>query len=120
MNKKGTAIVEAAVIFPVVILTVTGMIWIMIFFYNQVAVQADMHICLSREAGEANGTKEYLLPIKQEYAIHRQGIRVSYAGDAVFMQKGLLDQAKKHLWGDHYIVRGKTVVRTTDLLKQGE
>jgi hypothetical protein len=49
-NKKGSTIVEAALIFPIVIITVVGVITLAIVFYEKVSDQAEYHNLLREES----------------------------------------------------------------------
>lgn len=43
MNKKGDEIVEAAMVLPILILTVLSMIMLLIYFFSCLNTQADLH-----------------------------------------------------------------------------
>ena len=52
MNKKGSAIVESAMVFPMVVLSLVGLIYLMIYFYGQLEMRVEMHETLRAESGE--------------------------------------------------------------------
>jgi len=56
MNKKGGAMVEAALVFPVIILTLMTMIAILMFLFEEAAGQAGLHLVIRTEAGRETGT----------------------------------------------------------------
>lgn len=56
MNKKGSAVVEAAVVFPLVIMTVVAVIFMLTFMFNEVAAQARMHVAVNAKAGRETET----------------------------------------------------------------
>ena len=58
-NKRGSYIVEAAIVLPMVILSVITVVLIVMFFYSQVTEQSRMHITLRGEAGAATGRTSY-------------------------------------------------------------
>ena len=58
-NKRGSYIVEAAIVLPMVILSVIRVVLIVMFFYSQVTEQSRMHIALRGEAGAATGRTSY-------------------------------------------------------------
>lgn len=57
-SKSGTAMVEAAVIFPLVVLSVIVIIFILAFINRQVSVQTQMHMNLWAERGIVSKTVE--------------------------------------------------------------
>lgn len=56
MNRKGSAIVEAAVVFPVVLFTLLGLIGILMFLQEDAAAQSILHQTIRYEAGRETGT----------------------------------------------------------------
>ena len=56
MNKKGSLFAEAAVVFPVVIMTVMTVIYILINLYIDASAAAKGHLALRQEAGEKTET----------------------------------------------------------------
>ena len=71
-NKKGTAMVEAALVFPIVILSVCGVIYMLIFFYETAETRAAMHTVLKAESGKTTHTAvsyTHLLPHNTYYTV---------------------------------------------------
>lgn len=118
-SKKGTETVEAALVFPLIILAVMGLIYIFIYFYQGTAEQATAHIALRKEAGMIYGTVKYQMEIEAGIPINRKGSRVFYIKNIAFVQQGILQQQMRELNGSYYIVRGKTIVRNADLVDLG-
>lgn len=58
-SRKGSYIVEAAIVLPMVILAVITLVLIIMFFYSQVTERSAMHIALRHGAGEAAGKTVY-------------------------------------------------------------
>jgi hypothetical protein len=56
MNRKGGAMVEAALVFPLVILSLMTIIAILMFLFEEAAAQSELHLVIRTEAGRANGT----------------------------------------------------------------
>lgn len=56
MNNKGGSMIEAALVFPVIILTLMGMIAILMFLFEDAAGQAGLHLVIRTEAGRKTGT----------------------------------------------------------------
>ena len=54
-SKRGTYMIEAAVVLPIIILTVITIILIVMFFYDGSVSQSDMHRALRIEADAASG-----------------------------------------------------------------
>lgn len=58
--KRGSYIIEAAVILPVIILVTITSMMIVMFFYNQMIVRSQLHIALRNEAGVISGQTMYV------------------------------------------------------------
>ncbi len=56
MNRKGGAMVEAALVFPIIVLSLMAIIAIMIFLFEEAASQAELHLVLRTEVGRQTGT----------------------------------------------------------------
>lgn len=54
-NRKGSTFVEAAVVFPLVIMTLITCILICMFFYTQTMEQSRLHMAMRQTAGQAIG-----------------------------------------------------------------
>jgi hypothetical protein len=51
-NKKGTTIVEASIIFPLVIAAVIAVLYIVIGLYTSLSLQTSLHLALRKQCGE--------------------------------------------------------------------
>ncbi len=58
-NKKGTAMVEAAIIFPVIIFTVVTLMYMTAGLYAQSVFNTALHMTLTSEAGKISDTVSY-------------------------------------------------------------
>lgn len=56
MNQKGNTMVEAALVFPIIILSLMAVIGILIFLFKEAASQAELHLVIRTEAGHQTGT----------------------------------------------------------------
>jgi hypothetical protein len=56
MNQKGGTMVEAALVFPFIILSLMTIIVILMFLFEEAAAQAELHLVIRTEAGRLNGT----------------------------------------------------------------
>ncbi|HWQ77682.1 MAG TPA: TadE family protein [Anaerovoracaceae bacterium] len=64
-NNRGAAMVEAAMIFPLVIAGIMAVIYIVISLYLSLSLQTSLHLALRRECGELSGTV-YRLETEQD------------------------------------------------------
>lgn len=55
-QRKGTVMVEAAMIFPLVVAAVAAVIYIVIGLYSSLALQSSLHLDLRKECGESSET----------------------------------------------------------------
>jgi hypothetical protein len=56
MNQKGGAMVEATLVFPIIILSLMAIIGILLFLYEEAATQAELHLVIRTEVGRQTGT----------------------------------------------------------------
>jgi hypothetical protein len=54
-GKEGSAMVESAIYFPIIILCVMFVVYVMIHMYSITALQAHLHLTVQREAGKQAG-----------------------------------------------------------------
>ena len=62
VSKKGSYIMEASIVLPVLIFAVITVVLIIMFFYSQMTEQSRMHIAMRHEAGLATGKTLYAGP----------------------------------------------------------
>lgn len=62
-SKKGTMMVEAALIFPLVIAAVAAVIYMVIGLYSSLSFQAGIHMGMRGEAGELSATVTRSRPV---------------------------------------------------------
>lgn len=119
MNKKGGAIVEAALVFPVMILTIVAVLCMLVYFWGQINARTAMHVDLRAESGRICGNFRYV-DHESELQFYKsvQGI---YSYDAVQSKKqGLLKERKKDIQARKYLIDEVQLVWITDLMKQKE
>jgi hypothetical protein len=75
-SKKGTTMVEAAMIFPLVVAGVVAVIYIVVGMYLSLSLQSSLHLALRNECGELSKTVYRLDEIKDfKGETDRKGIR---------------------------------------------
>jgi hypothetical protein len=82
-SKRGTAMVEAAVVFPLVIASVMAIIYLMINLYSFTALRASLHVALRAEADAKSGLTEVVIADGRMYdryrlAAERRGISAEH------------------------------------------
>lgn len=107
--------VETAIVFPLVVLAVTALIQILIFFYQLTEVNVKMHLALRAESGTLSKTIFYGERETSPYPIYRKGSRLYYSAKLAFLPKGILRQIHKELWARQYINREAAAVRGAEL-----
>lgn len=112
--------VEAALVFPLVILTVAALIQMLVFFYQLAETGAHMHMALRAESGRISKTVEYAPRIEAKFPIDKRGKQVYYLGTMTFMEKGILKKFEKQLSAQKYIDHETDFVRMVDLTKKKE
>jgi hypothetical protein len=56
MNRKGGAMVEAALVFPIIMLSLIAIISILTFLFEEAVSQYELHLVIRSESGLENGT----------------------------------------------------------------
>lgn len=121
-TKKGSAMVEAALVLPVVILTVMAVIYILVFLYNETAVRAKVHVAANAKMGDETGVS-----ITKKHIPHGIGVTKGSAllgsayyadGSVSFKKKGILKNSfTKQINTYTYEVDEKKLIRYTDFFK---
>ena len=76
ISKKGSYILEAAIVLPVIMLTVITSVLIIMFFYTQMTEQCRLHEELRKEAETATGKEVYdkrYLIMEDKGLLHKKG-----------------------------------------------
>lgn len=120
MNRKGTAMVEAAVVFPMVILTVMALIYMFQIFFRETEIRADMHKALRAESGKCCQTLQYQENIQSPFPIYRKGERLYCRGTLQSKERGILKAGEKMLYSDKYLDDERNFIRKIDLIPQRE
>ena len=119
MNKKGGTMIEAALVFPLIILSLMGIIGILMFLVEDAAGQAGLHQVLRSEAGTKTNT--YLghqglskAAVGEEF----RGIYCVVTGKVsiAFDGSGILSRSfRKPLMGYQYLTDERKYARYIDL-----
>lgn len=121
MNKKGSAIVEAVMVFPVIIVSVICVLHILIYFYNQLDERADMHMALRHESGKVCGNMFYENQKSNEFAFYRKPQQIYSYGTVYFRETGFLEKAETDIEARKYLIDETALIRLTDLaVPEGE
>lgn len=121
-NKRGSYIVEAAIVLPMVILSVITVVLIVMFFYSQVTEQSRMHIALRGEAGAATGRTSYTKgDFAGEIYVDEGLVECRAYGKKYLMmeERGLLSEKKAFIVeGSWTAIDGPGYVRYMDFVKE--
>ena len=89
-NKRGSYIMEASLVLPVLIFAVITVVLIIMFFYSQMTQRSQMHIALRQEAGRQTET------MTSEHVLEWDGEMYTKKGFA-----GVTVTGKKYLLMEH-------------------
>ena len=133
-SKKGSTMVEAAVVFPIVILAVMAVIYILIAMYGNVVTQAQIHTSLRKEVGiitkNENVTLNYIFDngintsFNSELNINRH-VKIGFDKINVDLEKkysgkGLLNIIVNRNYFDFsYVVNQEDFIRKINLISKG-
>jgi hypothetical protein len=126
MNRKGNTMVEAALVFPIIILSLMATIAILMFLFEESAKQAELHLVLRTEAGRQTGTF-HGQPGSSSISVERgiKGIRSIINGKTTvtFEEIGILPRTvHKPIEGYQYLADERKYVRYVDffILEENE
>lgn len=111
MNKRGSAIVEAVMIFPLAVMSAVILIFIMIYFYTQLCDRVDMHIMLRAESGQLCENVFYENEVSDAFTLYRETQQIYSIGTAELDRKMLLEGKNKEFSARKYLVDEGRVVR---------
>ncbi|MCR5134844.1 MAG: pilus assembly protein [Clostridiales bacterium] len=121
-EKKGSTMVEAAMVFPVVILALTVMIYGMLYLFDETAAASAVRRAVIREAGRKAGTvtlyNEGSSGVPVTTAVY--GIRPCSAGEKTAVMKSRMPGVagrRRTLSAHQYICNEKTEIRLWDLFQ---
>lgn len=118
MNNKGSTIVEAALVFPIILLSLMTLISILMFLFEDSAAQADLHTVIRREAGKETGT--FISHSGSSRVVVYDGIRGIYrvmngSSSATFEGGGILSRSfQKPVTGYLYMTDERKYARYID------
>jgi len=119
-NKKGAVIVEAAMVFPLVIITVITLIFMMIYFYSQLNERVDMHIMLRAESGSICENVYYDNKVNDSFPIYMKSQQI-YSNSIVDVEGNLIMRKRdKQIEARKYLIDECKYVRMTDILEEEE
>lgn len=122
MNIRGSAMIEAAIIFPFVLLSILGIIVITLFMYNEIVTTVDMQMALKCKSAEISKTSEMIYDCKDEVMLEgvvdfsralKSSNEINIAND-----KFLLARKEKVINMRSYIINEKNRIFLYDFLKE--
>ena len=122
LDRKGTAMVEAALVFPLVILSVAAVITIMIFLFEEDASTARVHIAANARMGKETETVKVMKNVPNKINVE-SGYKILgkcwiAEDELVFRGNGLLDKNfSKDKESYVYETDEKQYIRIVDFIK---
>lgn len=119
MNKRGGAIVESVMVFPLVVLSVAALISMMSYFYLQLSQRVDMHTALRMESGLVCGNLFYENHEETSFPVYKK-VQQLYSEGNVALQSGfLLHKRDKNMSARKYLIDEAKVVRMASAVGDG-
>jgi hypothetical protein len=114
-NKRGSTLVEAAMIFPLVIAGVMAVLYIIISLYLSLSLQSSLHVSIRKECGELSETV-YGIEEASEYPVTNVmiGLRpaIVIEQEQKYRIRGLFkDEISKKEKGRGYIINEADIIR---------
>lgn len=102
-------------VFPLVILAVLALIYILIFFYQVTETNVKMHLALKAESGKLSETLDYGEKPETPYPIYRNAGSICYKGALSFLERGLLKSLHKEISASKYVDNERAFIRLMEL-----
>ncbi len=117
-NKKGAAIVESVMVFPLVIVSVITLIFMMVYFYAQLNERVDMHIALRAESGRLCENMFYGTEVSDKFSIYKKPQQL-YSSSVVDIEGNLISKGKeKEIAARKYLIDECKFVRMSDIVEE--
>ena len=114
MNKRGGVIVESAMVFPLAVLSLTALIYMMIYFYNQLETRVDMHIALRAECGEICKNMDYGERPDDAVPVYKKAQQLCSSHVAELSGTGILRSRTKTIEARKYLIDEVKFVRMSN------
>lgn len=120
--KKGGTMVEAAVVLPLIMLSVMAVIYILSFMYNETATNTLMHLKLNEKMGTETGTVKSYKNVPQNITVYEGTYNFKRVflseKDIKFRRSGLLQNSfSKKKESRVFSVDEKKYIRYSDFFK---
>ena len=116
-SKKGAAIVESVMVFPLVILSVIVLIFMMVYFYAQLNERVDMHIALRAESGRICQNVFYNNKESNNFSIYKK-VQQIYSHSAVKVKGNMISERhEKEITARKYLIDECKFVRMSDVVE---
>lgn len=93
-SKRGSYIMEASLVLPILIFAVITVVLIIMFFYSQMTERSRMHVVLRQEAGQVTGTLQSGQPLDWDGEIYTKkgpaGVTVTGKRYLLMEHRGIL------------------------------
>lgn len=108
--------VEAAMVFPIMILTILAVLWMLVYFYQQIDSKVNLHMVLRAESGAVCGNFNYV-NLESDLQTYRSAQQI-YGYDTVQLEnKGILGSREKEIRAGKYLIDEAQLIRITNLTK---
>lgn len=109
--------VEAAMVFPLVIFTVLALIGMLLFFFRQVEAQCKLDMAVRQASGASTETVFCLEREGASYSISKEGSQIICGRENIeFAEQGLLKNIDVQLQAKAYLVECGAWIRKCDRL----
>ncbi|MDO4544892.1 MAG: hypothetical protein Q4C25_01930 [Bacillota bacterium] len=121
-SKRGSYILEASLVLPIIILVTITVVLIIMFFYSQMTEQSRMHRALRQEAGLLTEKTTYFQTVDFEGSLSSSksltGGKVTGEKELSMVHRGILSALGRcQLKGSCYATDGPKYVRYCNLVK---
>ena len=118
INKKGSAVVEATMVFPVMIFAVIAVIYILIYFFGQLNSQVKLHSALRAECGSLCDNLFY---VNHDGAVpvYRSGKKLYGYRTVSSPENSFIEGRHKEIRAEKYMIDETLFVRLADFGKSG-
>jgi hypothetical protein len=118
-TKRGSVIVEATAVFPLAIISVIVLIFMMSYFYCQLNERVDMHVLLRSESGRLCENMFYGIEVNEEITVYKKSQQIYSTSIVKSSYNRMLWKRSKKISARKYLIDECKFVRMSNAVEDG-
>lgn len=118
-SKKGSVIVEATAVFPLAIISLIALVFMMSYFYCQLNERVDMHVMLRAESGKLCGNMFYGNDVNDEITVYEKSQQIYSTSIVNSQYNRILKKRGKEISARKYLIDECKFIRMSNAVEDG-